>query len=108
MLEVYVHIRGVLDYKECSITKKCNIASLARQWILCRKVLVLLKLVRVLAFVHIYSDISYFVQSIVMMNTMSLRFRENMQMSLPKVCCMYIGPLSSMKYETFIQSLNGE
>ncbi len=43
-----------------------------------------------------------------MINTMLLRFRGNMQMSLPKVCCMYIGPLSSMKYETFIQSLNGD
>ncbi len=58
------------------------------------KVLVLLKLVRVLAFMHIYSDI-YFVQSIVMINTMSLRYRENMQMSLPKVCC---------KYSTLVQS----
>ncbi len=40
---------------------------------------VLLKLVRVLAFLHIYSDI-YFVQSIVMIIIMSLRFRENMWM----------------------------
>ncbi len=38
---------------------------------------------------HIYSDISCFVQYIVMIITMSLRFRENMRMSLPKVCCKY-------------------
>lgn len=38
---------------------------------------------------HIYSDISYFVQSIVMIITMSLRFRENMRLSLSKVCCKY-------------------
>ncbi len=37
---------------------------------------------------HIYSDI-WFVQSIVMIITMSLRFRENMRMSLQKVCCKY-------------------
>ncbi len=52
-------------------------------------------------FMHIYSDMSY----LAMINTMSLRFRENILMSLPKVCC--IGPLSSMKKETFIQILNG-
>ncbi len=66
--------------------------------------------VRVLAFMHIYSDIC-FVQSIVMIITMSLQFRENMRMSLQKVCCkykLYIGPLSSMNNETFIHILNGE
>ncbi len=38
---------------------------------------------------HINSDISYFVQSIVMIITMSLQFRENTRMSLLKVCCKY-------------------
>ncbi len=33
-----------------------------------------------------YSDISYFVQSIFTIITLSLRFWENMRMSLPKVC----------------------
>ncbi len=52
---------------------------------------------------HIYSDISYFVQFIVMIITMSLRFRDADVTSES-----LFGPLRSMKNKTFIQIMNGE
>ncbi len=71
---------------------------------------VLLKLVRVLAFMHIYSDISYFVQSIVMNdyhNVIAIS-REYADVTSESLLQVHIGPLSSMKNKTFIQILNGE